>query len=128
MAAPTVRSTYNCIRRPGRRLPDERRKPMSRRGLRYTLRAALAMAVIGPLAAAVGTALAATGDRAAGPGADAPVAGEVPGLTGPAAMRLAGAAADRFRQVTADRIGQHAAEAAGNPAPKLDEDLHDAWG
>ncbi|WP_432984009.1 cellulose binding domain-containing protein [Dactylosporangium sp. CA-233914] len=101
---------------------------MSRRGLRYTLRTVLALAVISPLAAAAGTAMAAADDRAAGPSAVAPVAGEVPGLSGPAALRLAGAAADRFRQVTADRISRMAAAKAGTPVTTLDEDLHDAWG
>lgn len=93
--------------------------------MRYALRAALALAVVGPLAAAVGTAMAATGDHAVSPSAVTALGGEVPGVRGPAALRLAGAAADRFRQVTADRIGRM--PAADAPVTTL-SDLHTAWG
>lgn len=98
---------------------------MTRRGRRSVLRTVLALAVVGPLTAAVGTAMAATPDGLAGPSAAAPIGGEVAGVTGPAALRVAGAAADRFRQLTIDRISRTAG-GAGTAAPLTD--LHTAWG
>src|SRR3954465_9031253 len=51
-------------------------------------------------------------DRSAQRGADAPVLGTVPGLTGAAAAPAAGAAATRFRSMATDR-GRQMRAAAG---------------
>jgi hypothetical protein len=73
-------------------------------------------------------------DRSAQRGADAPVLGTVPGLTGAAAERAAGAAATRFRSMATDRGRQMRAAAAGTGIDRAGraalaaDDLHTAWG
>jgi hypothetical protein len=61
--------------------------------------------------------------------AASPVAGVVPGLTGPAARQAAGAATDRFERLTAERT--HTATGhtpTGHTAAPQAAQLHTAWG
>ncbi|MEU3786872.1 carbohydrate-binding protein [Streptomyces sp900129855] len=67
------------------------------------------------------------GDDPASRGAVAPIAGVVPGLTGPAARKAAGAAANRFRQL-ADERTRTTVRPAAHPRAGLDAQLHANWG
>src|SRR4051794_35176740 len=108
---------------------------MDRQRRRLFLPALVTATVLGLVAAVTGTALATTTTTVAGTApaiagggsgieADAPLGGEVPGLTGAAALRSAGGAVDHFRQVTADRISRQ----TGAHTDLAAADLHTAWG
>jgi hypothetical protein len=113
---------------------------MARRNRPWIMPTLLSLTVASLLGGAAGTALATGGAATGGSGspdrapdpqsrlATAPAGGEVPGLTGPAAVRAAAGAADRFRTVTAARIRRTAAAPASVANPAAAADLHTAWG